>query len=495
MTSRQPSSRASSPGTAIGPGLGGLLSYPPPRPEEPPAAGRWSNLARESWAVWPALAVLVFYAYGMAFWWGNYPFLDLRVYMGAAQEVLTGRDPYGLAFTYVNLHATYPPFALAVLSPLSLIPMQALVYLWSLASLACLAMLISIVLGEVAPAFWVTVRRRRRLLLAVLLALLAVIVIQPVRANFGFGQVNIFLITMVSADVLGRRRRSRGVLVGAAAAVKFTPLIYVVLFVLERDWGAVKRSVATFLGATGLAWLVAPGASAQYFLHFSSVEKRIGTPIFVSNQSLNGIITRLGLAGAAADGTWLALSLVVGVLAAMVARRLLLQPGRSMLLPLFVMATAGLLISPISWDHHWSWVALFPFALLERPLPRPVKAAFLAVITVSMAAFYWWDPPASHVYHIPTWFMRPVADDSLALAGLALVAAWVWALRKEISLRDLSPSALLGRPKDQLSPSLAVPGAEALADGPSLERLTSQRCQRWRKNTNPSASRALDWPE
>ena len=475
----------------MGAGPAGRLFDTAPRPEKPPV-GRWSRLARESWAVWPALAVLAFYAYGMAFWWGNYQFLDLRVYMGAAHEVLTGHDPYGFAFTYVNLHATYPPFALAVLSPLSLIPMQALVYLWSLASLACLAMLISVVLGQVAPTFWATSRPRRRLLLAVLLALLAVIVIQPVRANFGFGQVNIFLITMATVDVLGRGRRSRGVLVGAAAAVKFTPLIYVVLLVLERDWGAVKRSVATFLVATGLAWLVAPGASAQYFLHFSSIEKSIGTPIFVSNQSLNGIITRLGLAGAAADVTWLALSLMVGVLAAMVTRRLLLQPGRSSLLPLFVMATAGLLISPISWDHHWSWVALFPFALLDRPLPRPVKAAFLAVIAVSMAAFYWWDPPASHAYGIPTWFMRPVADDSLALAGLALLATWVWVLRKEISLEDLSPSALLGRPKAQLGPSSAGPSAEALADGSSAERPTSQRCQRWRKNTSPSRNRALD---
>jgi alpha-1,2-mannosyltransferase len=341
----------------------------------------------------------------------------------------------------------------------------------------------------------VAARPRRRALLAVLLALLAVIVIQPVRANFGFGQVNIFLITMAAADVLRRRRRSRGVLIGAAAAVKFTPFIYVVLLVLERDWGAVKRSLVAFLTATGLAWLAAPGASAQYFLHFSTVEKRIGTPIFVSNQSLNGIITRFGLAGVSADLAWLALSLVVGVLAAMVARRLVLEPGRSALLPLFVMATAGLLISPISWDHHWSWVALFPFALLDRSLKRLVKAAFLTVIAVAMAAFYWWDPPASHAYGIPTWFLRPVADDSLALAGLALVVAWAWVLRKEISLGDLSPSSLLGKPKAHLGRPSVAPSADALAYDLSLERSASQRCQRWRKNTSPSRSRALDWPE
>lgn len=471
------------------------------------------------WTTWPALAFLLFFAYGMAFIWGNYLFLDLRVYMGSAHEFFVGNDPYSYNFTFVNLYPTYPPFALAVLSPLSVVPVHVMIYLWSLASLACLAFLFSVVLGEVGPPAWAGVGRYWRVLLSLLLALVAVIAIQPVRSNFGFGQINVFLITMNTFDVLRRRRRSRGVLIGLASAIKFTPLIFVLLLVLERDWRAVGRSIGAFVAATALVWAVAPGASAYYFLHFSTMEKRIGTPTYVSDQSINGILHRLGFSGAGATLAWLVLSVIVLLVAAMVARRLL-DDGASMLLVLLVMATAGLLVSPISWDHHWSWVALFPLALLDKSLRRLVTVALLAVITVAVAAFYWWHYAQGQGYGIPTGPFTPLADDSLAIAGIAFLASWAWVLRKEISLRDLSPSVLLMKPV-QLPPNLARPPAEpprvpptsgtptsaTPTSGPRASglptlglptagpRASLDRRQRWRRNTSPSRRRAFERPE
>lgn len=473
------------------------------------ASGPWAGLRPKlaswrppAWLIWPSLALGFFYAYGMGFLWGHYMFLDLRVYMGSAHEVLVGRDPYNYAFTFVKLYATYPPFALAILSPLSLVPVHAMVYLWSLASLACLALLLSLGLKELGPAAWQAMERRWRALVCLLLALAAVIVVQPVRSNFGFGQINIFLITMGAADVLRRRGRSRGVLIGLAAAVKFTPLVFVVLLVLERDWRSAARAVAAFVGATAITWVVAPGISAQYFLHLAAMDKRIGTPTYVSNQSINGILHRAGMGGTAATVTWFVLSVLVLVVAAVIARRIL-DSGENMLLALLVVATAGLLASPISWDHHWSWVALFPLALLDKSLRRPVRAGILAVIVVAVAAFYWWHYSQGQGYGIPTGPLTPLADDSLALSGVAFLGCWLWALRKDISLRDFSPWSLLAEPLAPAPAKLAgqLPSERSRANVALVPRAPLQwwaclnRRQRWRKNTRPSRRRAFERPE
>jgi alpha-1,2-mannosyltransferase len=88
---------------------------------------------------------------------------------------------------------------------------------------------------------------------------------EPVRANIGFGQINIFLILMVTADVLGfTPRRARGVLLGLAAGIKITPAAFGVLFLVRRDWASLARAVGTVAATIGLGHLIrrpSPGIS------------------------------------------------------------------------------------------------------------------------------------------------------------------------------------------------------------------------------------------
>ena len=64
---------------------------------------------------------------------------------------------------------------------------------------------------------------------------------QPFRSTLDFGQVNAFLMVLVAVDCLVvRDRRYRGVLVGLAAAIKLTPAIFVLYFLLRRDWRRVR---------------------------------------------------------------------------------------------------------------------------------------------------------------------------------------------------------------------------------------------------------------
>src|SRR6516162_9392936 len=93
----------------------------------PPAAKRNGRLAHAALALgvvgWlaSALALLV---------WGRGWNLDLRVYLAAGHALLQGSPVYALRFTERSLPFSYPPFALAALSPLSLLPQGLVEVLW-----------------------------------------------------------------------------------------------------------------------------------------------------------------------------------------------------------------------------------------------------------------------------------------------------------------------------------------------------------------------------
>jgi alpha-1,2-mannosyltransferase len=90
----------------------------------------------------------------------------------------------------------------------------------------------------------------------------------------------------------------------------------------------------------------------------------------VDNQSLNGALTRLTGSLGAAHPYWVGASVVIGLGGLLLAARASRQ-GREML-GILTCALTGLLISPISWAHHWVWIA-----------PALVVAADMAVRAVA----------------------------------------------------------------------------------------------------------------
>ncbi|BDH57700.1 hypothetical protein MTP03_26390 [Tsukamurella sp. PLM1] len=180
--------------------------------------------------------------------------------------------------------------------------------------------------------------------------------LEPVRQNLGFGQVNALLMAAIAVDVLVRHPRwPRGALIGIAISIKLTPAAFLLLFLLRRDWRALATSVAAAAASVGVAWLIMPADSAQYWFHTLKETSRIGPPYFAGNQSLKGFAFRLGLGDGASTAVWLALSVVAVVLAAVWMRRLLADGAVPA--ALLVNAAAVLLVSPVSWSHHWVWAA------------------------------------------------------------------------------------------------------------------------------------------
>jgi alpha-1,2-mannosyltransferase len=314
--------------------------------------------------------------------------VDLDVYRIGGQVWRHGGDLYGVlpaTASGVRLPFSYPPIAAVLLSPLSLVPMAVAGTMLTLATIALAALVLRVFLRSLGgDGSWWTVGW----------LLPAALFLEPVRNTMDYGQVNVALMFLVAADCLTARARwPRGALVGVAAAVKLTPGAFVLFFLLRRDYRAAGTAAAAFAVSTGAGFLLAPRDSVRYWTSVIGQTNRPGSPVYAPNQSIQGVLARAGLdphtpAGAAA---WLALSAVVLVLACRGMRRALADSADAWALSLN--AFAALLISPISWSHHWVWgeTAMLTLALLGCRRRGGLAVAVCGLV-VFAAAPQWWFP-------------------------------------------------------------------------------------------------------
>ena len=196
--------------------------------------------------------------------------------------------------------------------------------------------------------------------------------------------MNFVLIGAIMLDVFVVPRRGRGVLIGLAGAIKLTPLVFVLYLLVVRERAAAARALVAFGAATALSWLVLPGDSRTFWLHQAFSPSHKGGTASDWNQSWWGLTGRLPAAdGALHVGLWVlscAVTLAAGVF---VARRYATRGRRPE--ALFAIALAGLLVSPVSWTHHWSWIAMLPILLCARgERHRAVTIAMLALLVLTV---------------------------------------------------------------------------------------------------------------
>ena len=333
-------------------------------------------------------------------------FTDLFVYRHGGRAVLGGPPVYESGDPVTGLMFTYPPFAAVVMAPLALLPAWLAAALWTGASLGALAAVAAVVrraLGRPGPGW--------------LLALVAggALALEPVWQNLAFGQVNLFLMLAVLVDLVRPERRWAGVLVGIAAGVKLTPLVFVVLLVLVGRRTAAGRAVLAFAGTVAVGFVVTPGSSTAYWSDRLFDAARIGPPELAHNQSVYGALARL-LDGPPPTLLWLAvagpLSLAVLVVGACWWRR------GERVLGTCLGAVAMLLASPISWSHHWVWVVPVALVLWERS--RWAAAAWVAVFVARPVVW----PPFGEDREFGWSPLEHLAGNAYLLAALALS---VWA--------------------------------------------------------------------
>jgi alpha-1,2-mannosyltransferase len=307
----------------------------------------------------------------LAEWSDHYP-IDLDVYRLGGLAWLEG-NPLYVGFTGPpldpDLPFTYPPMAAVLFSGLSVVPQWAQNLLVVASGFVALTAVCVAVAGKVRPSLMWT---------AGPVAAIGALTLDPVWMTYGYGQINLFLLAMVVIDcLLVTDPRRRGVLVGIAAAIKLTPAIFVLYFLVKRDRRAAITSMATFACLVVAGFLVAPGDSAQYWFHTLLNPDRIGDMSLSTNQSIRGVLRGLDLAPGTETVLWAALAAAVVAVAVFVARR-----THDDLVALFTIAAAGLLASPVSWLHHWVWCVPVLVFLAVRGTAWPAFAAvFLVFVT------------------------------------------------------------------------------------------------------------------
>ena len=326
-------------------------------------------------------ALLAYFAF-----WGHRYGLDLRVYRASTDALLGGHAVYSHVFTASRLAATYPPFAFVLLSWFawgSFATAQFL--LWGLSIAAATASVVIVLRDLGHPG------RRRLWLWAFAWVCVSMLAIEPARSSIDYGQIEFLLMFAVVADLLLVRPPFGGIALGIAGAVKLTPLAFVLVFATRRDWRSVCRAAASFVACGAIAWLTWPHASRTYWLHDLVHVNRIGTIGYAGNQSLYAIVHRAPFSGHGSTAVWMALSGLTVALGAFIAWRCGQTERRSF--ALVSVALAALLVSPVSWSHHWIWVILIPPMLVGRGrshVGRRVRALLWGVVALAVAGPYWW---------------------------------------------------------------------------------------------------------
>jgi alpha-1,2-mannosyltransferase len=416
-------------GQAVQAGAGDLAAPPSasPRPAvrgfagllRPPAS-RWALAALVAVNLAAVAAFLVSYSrHGAGF--GPYR-IDLGVYRMGGQTWLHGGDLYRqiLVTGGLRLPFTYPPVAAVVLAPLALLPVTVAGTVLTVASVALagvvLAVFVRRLAGPVARSLW-----------AAAWLLPAALLLEPVRSSLAYGQINIVLMALVTLDALTTAPRwPRGALTGLAAALKLTPAAFLLFFLLRRDYRAAARAGVSFAAVTAAGFFLAGPDSARYWTAIVFQTSRPGSPATATNQCLQAVLARAGLdphtlPGAAA---WLLLSALV-LVAAWRGMRYALASGQ-VCLALSLNAFAALLISPVSWSHHWVWAApaLLTLAdLARRHRHRLAGAAAAAGLILFTAAPQWWL--AKFAGPEPNWtpWQQAIGSSYVFFAALILLLA------------------------------------------------------------------------
>ena len=311
----------------------------------------------------------------------------------------------------LGLKFTYTPFAAIVFAVVSFIPWSVLPDLSIGANIVFLVAALWCTFGGLGYRSRPWVR-----LGATLLATAAVFWTEPVIRTLYLGQVNLALMALIVWDLCQPDTKAsrwwKGAGVGIAAGIKLVPLVFIPYLLLARKFRQALMAAIGFAFTVLIGFVIQGPDSSKWWFHGLFFQGgRTGFTGWEGNQSLRGLITRLSGSIAGGQTAWILAAVLAGI--AGVACAAILDRAGHQVAGLLAAALTGLLLSPISWDHHWVWTA-----------PAVAMAGHYAVQawrTARVRALAWWG---------------------LAAAILAVYGAW--------------PGSLWGEPKDLGTFSLGI---------------------------------------
>ena len=416
---------------------------------------------------------------------------DVYVYWYALNNWFSGNslyDWYALP-DYKMYPFTYPPFGAWALSPLTWFDYETAARLMIIAIALQTAVIVALV-GRSLSWSWGSA-----FAIAPWAAILVQQCLEPFTQSVGFAQVNTAMMALVMIDVAAPASwKGRGVASGLAAAIKLTPAIAVLIFLLRRQWRSAITMVATSLAVTLLSWVISPGESTRFFFDAMWDPQRAGDAYYTSNQNLKGFVARalpenawsiawaITVALALVAAVWLCLRIQAAATSVVTPHVIsddaapgplnavapatgatvsaapatpagyavaapdavattpaapVLPENLATLLTAAVIMTLGLLVSPITWSHHWVWglasvVALIAVALRLKSAPLAALALVQGALFI-MAPHWWFSHGQVNELH---WnVVEQLVGSSYTLAAIASGVALAWALPVQATAR------------------------------------------------------------
>ena len=395
----------------------------------------WRSPGGAGWGptvAWRLFQLLTVAALAWAGWrlLGHTPYrIDIEVYRMGGQAWLDGRPLYSDGAIFhtaigLDLPFTYPPLAAIAFAPFAWLslPVASMAITSTTLVLLIASTLIVLTRLDVWPHTTVTTEPAwlRRCWLAAAIVAPAVIYLEPIRSNFAFGQINVVLMTLVIADCVPRRTPwPRGMLLGVAIALKLTPAVFLLYFVLRRDGRALLVTAASVVVATLAGFALAWRDSWEYWTDTVRNTDRIGTATLNTNQNIAGALARLGLGEGQRFVLWTLACFAVLAVTVWAARRAL--QASEPVLALICVAMFGLVVSPVSWSHHWVWV--LPTVVVTGVVAYRRRHLLLAAVTAAGVALVVWTPitlmPKHHETAASLW--RQLAGGSYVWWALAVI--------------------------------------------------------------------------
>lgn len=389
---------------------------------------------------------------------------DVYVYWYALNNWFSGNslyDWYALP-DYKMYPFTYPPFGAWSLSPLTWFDYETAARLMIMAIALQTALIVALI-GRSLGWSWGSA-----FAIAPWAAILVQQCLEPFNQSVGFAQVNTAMMALVMIDVAAPDSwKGRGVASGLAAAIKLTPAIAILIFLLRRQWRSAITMVATSLTVTLLSWIISPGESTRFFFDAMWDPQRAGDAYYTSNQNLKGFVARalpenawsitwaITVALALVAAVWLCLRIQAAATSVVTSRSAsddavaapsavattpaapVLPENLATLLTAAVIMTLGLLVSPITWSHHWVWglatvVVLIAVALRLKSLALMGTALVQGVLLIM--APHWWFP-YGQVNELHWNVVEQLVGSSYTLAAIASGVALAWALPVQATAR------------------------------------------------------------
>ncbi|MET8181572.1 glycosyltransferase 87 family protein [Streptomyces sp. NPDC005336] len=412
----------------------------------------------------PTLCAAVFCLLSFTGFWiaqraAHVSMVDLLVYRAEGWTVRNATDLYDMRATQHNLPNTYPPFAALVFTPLTVMGTGFLRTFGTAVNLALMVALAHLSLR-------LTGLPRRLPRPAAVLALAAVAVwCEPVWTTLRYGQINLLVTVAVLWDLTRRAgHRWAGVGTGIAAGIKLTPGLFVVFLGLAGLVLGVRRlragepfrtslwndhlrraavATAAFGWTVGVSALALPHDSRRFWTEVLFATDRPGDVEGAGNQNLRGALARV-LHTPDPGAWWLATAALVGCVGLTTA--VIAQLADDTRLPnarawaAVTCALTALMISPISWSHHWVWAVPMVLLLALEAARRRTGAwtAWTVVTGLLFCSFMVWYAPHSQKTRVELHQTPP----QMLLTGIyPLIALTFLTVATTLTLRTLSRPA------------------------------------------------------